>query len=340
MSKDPSVNFDPILPDWPDYGLLDDIRRPIFAALAQGRSIVMATLFRVEGGGPRPEGTQMMFALSPKGELEVYGFLSGGCVEADIAIHAAKVLQTGAPMRLIYGPSSPWPDIRLLCGAEIEILLERVCPGDVAMLGLEQAFRARRPGVWITDGTDRHFQNVQNHHHCQWTSEPFAVSRPYDPPPRLIIVGSDPTALAMASLGVTSGFQTWINRPKGPALAPPVMGLGYVRSDPAEALAQIGLDPWTYVAIASHDADTDHPALVSALQSSAAYVGLLGARRRLPERLAALRDEGVSDQALEKLHAPIGLDLGGKAPWEVAISVLGEMIQLRHQRQPTSSKPV
>lgn len=340
MSKDPDVNFDPILPDWPDYGLLDDLRGPIFAALAQGRAIVMATLFRVEGGGPRPTGTQMMFALSQTGDLEVHGFLSGGCVEADIASHAAKVLQNGEPMRLVYGPSSPWPDIRLLCGAEIEILLERICPGDDTILGLEQAYGARKPGLWITDGTVRRFEGVKDHAQCHWTSVPFKVSRPYDPAPRLIIVGSDPTALAMASLGVTAGFQTWLNRPKGPVAAPPVAGLGYLRDDPERALAQIGLDPWTYVAIASHDADTDRPALVCALQSSAGYVGLLGARRRLPERLAALKGAGVSDQALERLRAPIGLDLGGKAPWEVAISVLGEIIQLRHQRQAAGSEPV
>jgi xanthine dehydrogenase accessory factor len=340
MSKVPNVIFDPILPDWPDYGLLDDIRGQVFAALAQDRAIVLATLFRVEGGGPRPPGTQMMFASSINGELEVHGFLSGGCVEADIARHAAQVLLTGEPMRLIYGPSSPWPDIRLLCGAEIELLLERVCPGEGAAIGLEQAYRARKPGVWITDGTVRHFESSQALAHCQWASKPFKMSRPYDPAPRLIIVGSDPTALAMASLGVTAGFQTWLNRPKGPALAPPVSSLGYLRDDPSKALAQIGLDPWTYVAVASHDSDTDHPALVSALQSSAAYVGLLGARRRLPERLAALRSAGVSEEALKRLHAPIGLDLGGKAPWEVAISVVGEIIRLRHQRQAEGLKPV
>jgi xanthine dehydrogenase accessory factor len=98
------------------------------------------------------------------------------------------------------------------------------------------------------------------------------------------------------------------------------------------------MDPWTYVAVASHDADTDHPALVAALNSSAAYVGLLGARRRLPERLAALKAAGVTDEAIGRLHAPIGMNLGGKAPWEVAISVLGEMIEKR--RVQKTSKPV
>jgi len=329
---------DPSLPDWPDYGLLEDMRGPLFAALRKGETVVLATLCRVEGGGPRPEGTQMVFTLPPNGPLEVHGFMSGGCVEADVARHAIAVMASGAPMRLVYGPSSPWPDIQLLCGAEIEILLEPIAPSDVAAHGLEQAYLKRQSGVWISDGTTRNFDLGSHGRDCQWTSEPFSMARAYDPVPRLIVVGSDPTALAIASLGVTAGFQTWLNRPKGPASAPPVPGLGYLRQDPEAALQQIGMDPWTYVAVASHDADTDHPALVAALNSSAAYVGLLGARRRLPERLAALKAAGVTDEAIGRLHAPIGMNLGGKAPWEVAISVLGEMIEKR--RVQKTSKPV
>lgn len=331
---------DPTLPDWPDYGLVEDMRGPLFAALGQGRPVVLATLFRVEGGGPRPEGTQMVFSLHPDGHLDVHGFMSGGCVEADVARHAVEVMASGLSMRLVYGPSSPWPDIRLLCGAEIEILLERIAPSDPAAHDLEQAYEARRPGLWVSDGTNRRFDVGSAPLERHWTSDPFSVCCAFDPAPRLIVVGSDPTALAIASLGITAGFQTWLNRPKGPASAPPVHGLGYLRQEPQNALSEVGLDPWTYVAVASHDRDTDHPALVAALMSPAAYVGLLGARRRLPERLAALRADGVPDAAIKRLHAPIGVDLGGKAPWEVAISVLGEMIQTRRIANLRASKTV
>lgn len=78
-----------------------------------------------------------------------------------------------------------------------------------------------------------------------------------------------------------------------------------------------------------HEAERDHPALLAALRGQAAYVGLLGARRRLAPRLEALRADGVSQEALTRLRAPIGLDLGGKAPFEVAIAVLAEMILVR-----------
>ena len=97
------------------------------------------------------------------------------------------------------------------------------------------------------------------------------------------------------------------------------------------SLAKVGIDPWTAVAIATHDSDTDHDALLAALPSEAGYIGLLGARRRLPERLHRLRAAGIDEAVLDRLHAPIGLDLGGKSPWEVAIAVIGQMVEERYR---------
>ena len=314
------------LPDWPEFGLIDDVRAPLFAALEQGEPAVLATLFRLEGGGPRPAGTQMAFTAKA-----AHGFLSGGCIEADVTLHAAQVLADGAPQRLVYGPSGPWPDIRLLCGAEIEVLVERILPGDLAAQRLKALSLARTPAHWISNGKARHCLPTRHNGQTVWQDGPFEICRPYAPQPRLIIVGSDPAALAMARLGVQSGFETWLNRAKGPQAAPPIEGLNYIRSDPQMALGEIGLDAWTSVAIASHDLETDHAALMTALRSDAAYVGLLGARRRLAERVEALKAEGLTPEHIARLHAPIGLDLGGKAPWEVAISVLGQIIQIRQQ---------
>jgi xanthine dehydrogenase accessory factor len=82
--------------------------------------------------------------------------------------------------------------------------------------------------------------------------------------------------------------------------------------------------------VATHEAELDHAALLVALPSPAFYVGALGARRRLPDRQAWLRDAGLSEAQIGRLHAPIGLDIGGKAPWEVAIAVLAEITARRY----------
>jgi xanthine dehydrogenase accessory factor len=310
------------LPEWPAFGMTDDVRPALRQAHAAGLACVLATLVVVEGGGPRPEGTQMVFARGL-----VSGYFSGGCVESDVADHAHACLEDGEPRLLVYGEGSPWPDIRLLCGARIEIFLERVDAHDPALIELLTAQAERRPVTWVSDGYVRR---------CGPHVEPWPeakVVRAYEPVPRLVVVGGDPTALAIAQFGAQSGFETTLVRPKGPTRPPPVPGIAYRRDDPAPALAEIGVDEWTAVAIATHDLETDRAALRAALPSPAAYVGLLGARRRIADRLGPLRAEGAPESLFAKLHAPIGLDIGGKAPWEVAASVIGEIMALRYARE-------
>lgn len=306
------------LPDWPDYGLCDDQRPALRRLLQAGRPAALATIAALDGGGPRLAGTQMVF-----GEGVVSGFLSGGCVEGDVAGHAAACLADGEPRRLVYGAGSPWPDIRLLCGARIEILVERLAPGDPAAAALFARMDARRPSVWISDGRRRVCGDADA---AAW---PGAVAVRQDPVWKLAVLGGDPTAMAIAALGAQAGLETTLIRPRGPSAPPPLAGVAYRRDDPGEALAAIGLDAWSAVAICGHDIDLDHAALMAALPSPAPYVGLLGARRRLPERLERLRADGLTDQDLARLRAPIGLDLGGKAPWEVAVATLGEIIAVR-----------
>jgi xanthine dehydrogenase accessory factor len=247
-------------------------------------------------------------------------------VESDVADHAFACLADGAPRTLVYGAGSPWPDIQLLCGARIEIFLERVAADDPALAALLAAEQARRPVAWVSDGRRR---AVLPPGSAVWQG---AISRSFDPVQRLVVFGSDPTAMAIASLGAQAGLETTLVRPKGPEAPPPLPGVAYRRDEPEAALAAIRTDAWTAIAIATHNLETDREALAAALPSNAGYVGLLGARKRLPERLAPLRAAGVSEARIAELHAPIGLDIGGKAPWEVALSVIGEIVALRHAR--------
>jgi xanthine dehydrogenase accessory factor len=304
--------------------------RPALAqALVRGAA-GLATIISLGEGGPRPVGAQMVFGTESRA-----GFLSGGCIEADVEAHARACMADGRPRRLVYGEGSPWPDIRLLCGARIEILVERIAPDDAAARALLALAEARVPATWISDGERRH---------CGPASDavqpwPGAFSRRFDPPPRLVVFGGDPTALAVASLGAQSGFSTTLVRPKGPIAPPPLPGVAYRRDDVAGAVAAVGLDAWTAVAVCGHDEEVDHQALLAALPSPAPYVGLLGARRRLGARLDRLRAAGVAEADLCKLRAPIGLDLGGKAPFEVAVAIIGEIMASRHGQPALARRP-
>jgi xanthine dehydrogenase accessory factor len=311
-----------VLPDWPMFGLGDDARPALQAARAARTPCALATIVALDGGGPRPVGAQMVV-----GEGVLSGFLSGGCLEADVAGHARECLADGEPRRLVYGTGSPWPDIRLLCGARIDILVERIAPDDAAVGELIRLRDERKPAMWITDG-QRRVCAEPGKAPAPWQG---AFARDFEPVTRFVVLGGDPSALAIAWLGSLAGFETTLVRPKGPE-APPPFEVAYRRDEPGAALAAVGLDPWTAVAVATHEAEADHAALIVALPSKAFYVGALGARRRAPDRLAALRAAGVGEGDIARLRTPIGLDIGGKAPWEVAVSVLGEITAVRYAR--------
>lgn len=339
------------VPDWPVFGWTDDVRPALAGARAAGRPCVLATLHTVVGGSPRPPGSQM---LVDGGDL--HGFLSGGCIEGDVAARAREVVRTGQPQRLVYGEGGPFADVRLVCGGRIEVLLERIAPDDPAVGDLLDALDGRRPVVWASDGLmrtcrlDGPFQQGEDASPltaalgamamsgdlaCVSVDEGGAVALRRAPPSRLAIVGRDPVALAIARLSSEGGFETHLIRPKGPSAPPPLPGVTYHRGEAGEALRALGLDRWTYVAVATHALEDDEDALTTALPSQAAYVGVLGARRRLPERLSRLRSLGVPPQALGRLHAPIGLDIGGKAPFEIAVSVLAEIMAEANRRRPS-----
>jgi xanthine dehydrogenase accessory factor len=146
-------------------------------------------------------------------------------------------------------------------------------------------------------------------------------------------------APAMAMLARQVGMETILVRPKGPSAPPPVPDIQYRREAPAAALAAIGTDPWTAVAIAMHQEEDDHAALVAALASSAGYVGLLGSSRRLPRKLARPAEAGISPHQLARLKAPIGLKVGGHSPWEIATGVIAEVIQAANNL-PAGQVPV
>jgi len=271
---------------WRLNAQIDDIRVPLAEVHAAGEACALATLVAVEGSAPREPGAQMLVTAS-----DYWGFLSGGCIEADVARHARAAMAERAPRLLRYGEGSPWIAIRLACGSAIDVLVEPVAAGDPAVEALLAGFAARRPVLWRSDGARRTATACDEAAAFGWDGAGYA--RLFEPAARLVLIGADAT-------------------------------------DPAEALRAIGSDAWTAVAVLSHDREDDERALAGALMSEACYVGAIGARARLEGRLAKLRAHGVSAARLARLHAPIGLHGFGKAPREIALSLVAEVAQAFH----------
>ena len=310
--------------DWSAQGWVEDVRPALERGRQTDRPCALVTLCGVEGPSPRPLGAQMLIGD------EIIGHLSGGCIEADVALHARACIADGAPRRLVYGKGGPWPDIRLACGGRIDLLVERIAPDDVAVAELLQRKHARMPAALASDGLARHVLAPD-----QAPQAPAGgYVRAYMPATRLVVVGRDPTALAMCDLGLQIGFEVVLVSPQGPQPPPPLKGLRYLREAPAAALQAVGLDPWTAVAVATHDPEWDEAALATALPSAAAYVGALGARSRLADQRARLEAAGVAGEALDRLHAPIGQPGYGKAAWSIAIATIAEILQVKFGETP------
>ncbi|MFQ5708701.1 MAG: XdhC family protein [bacterium] len=157
------------------------------------------------------------------------------------------------------------------------------------------------------------------------------------PPPPLVIVGADPDAVPLVTLGKRLGFKVilvdhranFANREKYPDADATLVV-------PAEEIAQnLEIDEKTFVLVKTHNYLKDKEILKFVLKSKARYVGQLGPKARMEDLLRDLKAEGVtfSERELEKLYAPVGLDIGAESPEQIALSILAEMLAVKNGRR-------
>jgi len=157
----------------------------------------------------------------------------------------------------------------------------------------------------------------------------------FAPPPTLIIVGAVHIAMPLVTLAQTLGFRvrvvdarrTFATHERFPTADELVVAW------PQDTLKAEKLGPQHYIVILSHDPKFDLPTLQIALRSRAAYVGLIGSRTTQAKRKAALREVGFSEAELARIHGPVGLDLGGREPAEIALAILAEIVAVQHGRR-------
>lgn len=157
--------------------------------------------------------------------------------------------------------------------------------------------------------------------------------RVYAPPVRLLVVGAVHVAQALTAMARAGGLGVVVVDPRRAfATEERFPGTRLVHAWPDEALAELAPDRRSAVVTLTHDPKLDDPALLAALESPAFYVGALGSRRTHRRRLDRLREAGAPAEALDRIHGPVGLDLGARTPGEIAVSVLAEVVaELRRE---------
>jgi len=162
----------------------------------------------------------------------------------------------------------------------------------------------------------------------------------YVPPARLIIVGAVHIAQSLAPIATMLDFDVTVVDPRGAwATGSRFPGVKVVQEWADEAFEKMGLDGSTAVVTLTHDPKLDDPALEAALKSDVFYIGALGSKRTHAKRKERLAEAGITDEQFARIHGPVGLNIGAKSPAEIAVSILGQIVEARARRLEALAGP-
>ena len=310
---------------------IDDVPAAALDWHRSGRGAALATVIETWGSAPRPVGSQ----LAVSGEAELVGSVSGGCVEGAVVAEALDALGDGRHRILEYGVSDDDAfAVGLACGGTIRILLEPVggsLPEDV----LTELVAARAASQAVGQVTDTETGAV---HLTRDVADRLRGDRSgfepderhfvtlHAPPLRLALVGGVHIAQALAPMARIAGYAVTVIDPREAFASPARFPDTVLDHDwPDAAMEAFAPDARSAVVLLTHDPKLDDPALRVALASPAFYVGALGSTRTHAKRTARLREGGLSDTVIDRIDAPVGLDIGARSPAEIAVAILGAM---------------
>lgn len=268
-------------------------------------AVCLGIVTRVTGGAMRPEGA--LFAVTDKGEMA--GYVSNGCVDADIIMQAKAALADGARRDLVYGDGSPFFDIVLPCGGAIALsLIPR--PDRAAMAAALGDLQNRHETILDLGG---------------------ALSARYAPRLRLRLAGRGAALAALAQLAHGAGFAVEAASPDidikaqfGDIAFTHLSGVQARRYDD---------DKWTAHVLLFHDHDYEPPLLAAALSGPAFFIGAMGSRKTQAARRDRLAQMGISTAQIERVRGPVGLIPSLRDANQLAVSILAQIIQVARNEE-------
>lgn len=262
----------------------------------------------IEGGAVRAPGALM--AVNEAGAIA--GYISGGCIDSDVALQAQNTLRTGKAKQLRYGAGSPFTDLPLPCGGAIEVTI--IPDADTAQLkSVRDQLMSRKTAHLDLDPLD-------------------GFAPVYVPKPRLRIAGRGADCLALARVAQAAGLDVHLQLRDGEDVTA-ANDQGFERVTPLETPSDIPPahdDAWTAFILMFHDTHWEGPLLKQALDGPAFYIGAVGSRKTHARRWEALKADGVSDVAFERVRGPIGLIPSMRDASMLAVSVLAEIVAAYH----------
>ena len=295
-----------------------------------GHRFALAVVVQTWGSSPRPVGA----CLGVRSDGLTVGSVSGGCVEGAVTEAGLQALRDGKAAQLDFGALSDaavW-EVGLSCGGRIRVWVTPDPYEHDAWNEAAQLVLANQPCVLISHGGA--FFSLGSFEENRESGEADGVFVHVLPPrERLIIVGACHIAIPLVGFAAGLGFETVVIDPRSALVQSerfPVPPDRVIAQWPEEVVPELALDEHSYVVVLSHDPKIDDATLALVLRSPVRYIGALGSRTTQAARRASLLAQGFSDVEVGRIHGPVGLSIGARSPEEIAISILAEIIQVRH----------
>ncbi len=297
--------------------------------LAQGLEPWLATVIETYGSSPRPVGSMMIYHP----EKGIIGSLSGGCIEQELItqLNSSEL----RPKIIRYGESPEQRSrLALPCGGHLDILLEKISQSQKDhFLVIENALATRR---WITrhvDLTTGHLQTVNEIVDKDIERKNNTLIHALKPHDKLLLVGAGEVARCLAEICKNLEFDVTLCDYRDEFLQGwQVEGVQVIKTMPDDLISEAFHDNHCAIVALAHDPRVDDMAMMEALKTEAFYVGAMGSFVTSTKRRERLIELDLDPKQISKLHAPIGLDIHSRTPYEIAVSIAAHLISARANR--------
>jgi xanthine dehydrogenase accessory factor len=294
---------------------------------AQGHAVWLVTVIETWGSAPRPPGA----LLAMRGDGLVVGSVSGGCVEDDLIDRVRHGERVGRPSLVAYGVTrEEAARFGLPCGGNLRLVQEPLADTGWIDTVLERTARhelvARRLDLETGAVTIEPAQRGEI-----FSFDGRALRALFGPRWRLLIIGAGQLSRAVAQMALALDFEVVCCDPREEYhLTWDIANTSFSKAMPDDLVTELQLDPHSAVIAVTHDPKLDDMALLEALKSPAFYVGALGSRGNTAKRKERLALFDLSPAEIDRLHGPVGLDLGSKTPAEIAVSIVAEIVAVKN----------
>ncbi|MDI6767103.1 MAG: XdhC family protein [Bacteroidota bacterium] len=353
--------------------ILFDIYQEILSALEHEDSIMLATIISTSGSTPASALSKMI--IKNGGTVSV-GTIGGGCMEGDVILHANRLYQTGKVEVMSFHLNEDDIESGLICGGSLDVLIEPVSKTHQSLYQelkslrdkgedcvLASLFSGEGKIEWkqlipcspcsaipltsrIPHLTKDLEESIKKAHHRQETQRvelPFGelILEPITGTSSLIIFGGGHVSKFVSQTAAMAGFRVTVvdDREKYANANRFPEAVNTIVTDYNSAFENLNVTQSTYIVIVTRGHKYDEIVLEQAVKTTAKYIGMIGSKRKVLTTYEHLRERGVTDEMLNRVHAPIGLDISAVTAEEIAISIVAELIRVRRgENQPLQHK--